>query len=313
MNLHAWILICVSCLALAVAMIGYLFLDGFLGAANWLVRRRSLHLAQLPARVADYLSPLGGQGAASSDETVNDSKGSTGRSTFSIRYAFPLMSLAAGLLAAVVAWDWLLSPWLAALGYLGFRGMQAGRQQATGEAVGDDLERLLNSFRSIWSVQASLFGALEDAAGDLEPGAVQAAVRQAADRARTGMAVEESLTPLCGLPSRVARQVAYVLEQLPNSDEVTGRRVLDELEVRLRRARRLRERAGTVLVLTRLTLRALQVANGVAIVVALTLPLWADFFTASIGRRMTFIAATLMVAGGSAYFAGETQRLEASL
>ena len=303
------ILVSIGFLALAAGVFGYQFLEGLTDAAIWLIRRRSTR----GLRLAHYLSALGRAMEPADDDAQEGPAADLSDRRSPMTALLPFLPLMAGLAGAAAAWDPLLSPWLALLGYLIFRGLNSGRQQTTGRAAGEELLQLLNSFRSIWSVQESLFGALEEAAADLEFGVVRQAVRRVAARARTGMNLDDALTPLRDLPSPTARQVAYVLGQLPETDEGTGRRVLDELEERLRRSRRLRRRAETVLILTRLTLRALQVANAIAVVVALTMPLWADFFTASLSRRLTFIAATLMVVGGSAYFAGETERLEASL
>ena len=143
------ILVSIGFLALAIGVFGYQFLEGLTDAAIWLIRRRSTR----GLRLAHYLSALGSRAMepAGDDAQAGPAADLSDRRS-PMTALVPFLPLMAGLAGAAAAWDPLLSPWLALLGYLIFRNLNSGRQQTTGRAAGEELLQLLNSFGSIWSV-----------------------------------------------------------------------------------------------------------------------------------------------------------------
>ncbi len=165
----------------------------------------------------------------------------------------------------------------------------------------------MSTLRSVFAVGQSIINALELAAEQLDAGPLQTTVLDAVQRYRADLNTTEALAVLKTLRWTHLSRLALVLDQIGHADEAAIRAALLDLEGRVRTARRLRDRANTVLTLSRLTLRVLQAANLTALIAVTLLPAWHTFYGAN---PVGLIAATGMALAGSAYFVIEMNRME---
>ena len=217
-----------------------------------------------------------------------------------------LIGLGAGIVLGIT---WLSSP-LIAIWFVVW-GAGAGWVVRVGRPVhGQDLRELevfISTLRSIFSAGQSITNALDIAAQNLEAGLLQQTVAEAVRRYRSEPDLGVALQVLRTLRWPVVTRLALVLEQVGRANPETVERALSDLEGRVRVSRRLRDRANTVLTVSRLTLRVLQGANLLALVAVTMLPTWHQFYDA---HPFGLMAATGMVLAGSAYFVLEMNRLE---
>ena len=214
----------------------------------------------------------------------------------------------AGLVAAIVARDVLISPYLI---LLGLGAAWAGAKQTASQPAGrlaDETGELVRAFRGIYVVSGSLYGSLKEAMDVLLEGALRAAVEQVVARHRAGDA--DPLHPLRSLPDPSLRRFVRVLALIGQSDTRAIREALQRLERQIAARKQLRNRVQVVLALMVGTLRILQGANLGAAAIAVTVPLWRDFFTATWSHRAIFILATGGFALASAYFQAEKKSLQ---
>jgi hypothetical protein len=172
------------------------------------------------------------------------------------------------------------------------------------------MEVFVSTLRSVFVVGQSIFNSLELAVENMDRGPLQAVVAEAVRRYRGDLNASAALAVLKSLRWTHLSRLALVLDQISQADEETVRATLFDLEGRVRTARRIHDRASTVLTLSRMTLRVLQVANITALIAVTLLPTWRSFYSAN---PFALIAATGMALAGSAYFALEMNRMEQAI
>ncbi len=125
-------------------------------------------------------------------------------------------------------------------------------------------------------------------------------------RYRTDADAEQALATLheAGWPQ--LDRLAAMLSRVGQADSEVAEAVLERLEEQVRRSRKLRDRARTVLTLNRATLRVLQALNAAALAGVAVLGLWRDYYVA---RPLMLMAITAMAVGGSWYFSQEVSRI----
>lgn len=208
----------------------------------------------------------------------------------------------AGILLAILVRDWLLSLYLVTLGlsliWL-MRSRQGRKEQAK---LTDQVKMLVVLFRSHFAVGGSPFSVLSEVEPELPAGRLRAAARRTVDIYHTTGKVKEALNAMRKLDNPYLARLVMVMEAASvSSTEV----VLDELkrlEGDLKARDRLRAQAKASLALLKGTTRFLQVANLTAVAISVVLPVWRDFFTSTLQRRGTFLAATLFMLMASLYF-----------
>jgi len=207
-----------------------------------------------------------------------------------------------GIIVAALMRDILLSPYLALLGiglswYLRLRRTRKVQSSLTAQT-----RDLVVLFRSRFAVGESPFSVLSEIQGDLPPGAVRDAVGQAVNTYQSSGSVDKALTPLRGMNNAHLARLGMILEA---SSTASTEAVVDEvkhIEDDLKARDRLAGQARASLALLKGTVRFLQSVNGAAILATVALPMWRDFFTSTLQRRGTFLAATLFVLLASMYF-----------
>lgn len=168
------------------------------------------------------------------------------------------------------------------------------------------VELFVGTLRSVFTAGQSVFAALAAVAEYLDPGPLRLAVEAATRQYRADFDGRAALASLIALRWPHVTQLVLILAQVNQADEQTVRDALSDLESRLRTAGRVRDRANTVLVLSRLTLRVLQAANLAALAMVTILPTWRAFYLAN---PLTLIGVTALGVLSSAYFASELNRL----
>ncbi len=214
----------------------------------------------------------------------------------------PFLPALGGVVLAVAVRDVLLSPYLALLGAGLTWFLRQQRTRKTQAAITNQVKALVVLFRSRFAVGESPFSVLVEIEDDLPKGAVAAAVRQAVNTYQTSGSVEKALASLRGLHNPYLARLAMVLE---TSGSASTEAISDEvkrIEADLKARDRLAGQARASLALLKGTVRFLQAANLAAIVASVALPLWRDFFTSTLQRRGTFLAATLFLTLASLYF-----------
>jgi hypothetical protein len=202
----------------------------------------------------------------------------------------------------------LLSVWFIVFGALA--GWVIQRSRPEGREDLRAMEVFVSTLRSVFVVGQSIFNSLELAVENMEPGPLHVAVAEAVRRYRGDLNASEALAVLKSLRWTHLSRLALVLDQISQADEETVRATLLDLEGRVRTARRIHDRASTVLTLSRMTLRVLQAANITALIAVTFLPTWRSFYSEN---PFALIAATGMALAGSAYFALEMNRMEQAI
>ena len=172
------------------------------------------------------------------------------------------------------------------------------------------VELFVGTLRSVFGVGQSVFAALSITAEYLEASPLRTAVEAAARQYRTDLDSHAALARLTALRWPHLDRLVIVLEQVGQADERTVRDTLTDLEQRVRAAGRVRDRANTVLVLSRLTLRVLQAANLAALALVTLLPTWRAFY---LDNPLALIGVTALGLVSSGYFAGELNRLATAI
>lgn len=198
--------------------------------------------------------------------------------------------------------DVLLSPYLVVLGIGLTWLLRQRRRRHEQTAITNQVKTLVVLFRSRFAVGESPFSVLSEIEADLPKGAVAAAVHQTVNTYQAGGRVEKAMAPLRGLHNPYLARLVMVLEA---SSSASTEVVVDEvarIEADLKARDRLAGQARASLALLKGTVRFLQAANLTALVVSVSLPMWRDFFTSTLERRGTFLAATLFLVIASLYF-----------
>lgn len=220
------------------------------------------------------------------------------------------LPIGGGLILAVLARDWLLTPYLLAAGAALAWFFQARRQRKNQAQLTDQARALVVLFRSRFSASESPFAVLNDVEAQLPQGQVRRAVRRTVDIFRARGDAQEAFAALRGLDSPYLARLVMVLETcgIAASDVILVE--LRQIEHDLKARDRLAAQARTSLALLKGTTTFLQAANLTAIAASVTLPLWRNFFTSSLQRRGTFLAATLFLILASLYFDQEIAQQE---
>jgi hypothetical protein len=226
------------------------------------------------------------------------------------RNLFSLASIPAGIALAILARDWLLSPYLVVVGIgLSFllRSKQGRREQA---AMTNQVKALVLLFRSRFSVGESPFAVLADVLPDLPEGQVKKVVHRAVDTYRARGDIDEALTVMRELRNPYLSRLVMILDASGSAETETILDELKDLEGDLKSRDRLAGQARATLALLKGTVSFLQVANLTAVVASVALPLWHDFFTSTLQRRGTFLAATMFLLVASVFFDQESSLQE---
>ena len=234
------------------------------------------------------------------DETDDRERKMDSTGTFSD--LLPVLPALGGTVLAVAMRDLLLSPYLILLGAgltTFFRNRRTRKSQA---AITNQVKSLVVLFRSRFAVGESPFSVLVEIEDDLPKGAVATAVRQALNAYQTSSSVEKALTPLRRLRNPYLARLAMVLETSGSASTEAIVDEVDHIEDDLKERDRLAGQARASLALLKGTVRFLQAANLAAIAASVGLPMWRDFFTSTLQRRGTFLAATLFLTLASLTF-----------
>jgi len=215
-----------------------------------------------------------------------------------------------GLVLGTFARDWLLSPYLVGLGIaLTFlAGSQRSlRSQST---ITDHVRSLVILFRSRFAIGESPFSVLSDILDDLPDGAVRESVAKTCSMFRATGSVIDSLGPMKRLGNPYMARFIMLIEQTGNASTDLVLDELKQIEEGLKARERLAGQAKASLALLKGTVKFLQTANIATAAVSVIVPMWNDFFTSSLQRRGTFIAATLFMLVASVYFSQEIKAQE---
>jgi hypothetical protein len=158
------------------------------------------------------------------------------------------------------------------------------------------------------------FTCLEQAAATV-PQPLRSLVERAVQGYRMHTDAARSLADLVtasGGNSYVAH-LAYILTQAARAGQDDVMAALDSLETRLRDRERLRHRAQVVLRMVSITIRTLQGALVAALATALFVPLFSEFFCASLGRQILYVLVLVGALLSSLYFDYESQHLQEGL
>lgn len=221
-----------------------------------------------------------------------------------------LAGLGAGLVLAVLWHHPVLSLWWIILG--GAFGWAMVSTRTLPRQMLQVEEIFVSGLRNVYPVVQSVAGALEIASSHLpEAGEeLRAMVAEVLRRLNSSVPLRESLSVFRESGWPMLGRLSIILEQAEHADEQSVLNALDTLVDRIRSARLLLDRASTVLVLNKLTLRALQIANLAGILMVSLVPTWHKFYA---DRPAGLIAATAMALAGTWYFSSEIRRIEAML
>jgi len=208
----------------------------------------------------------------------------------------------AGVILAILAGDWLLSPYLVAVG-LGltffFRTKQGRKEQAV---LTDQIKSLVLLFRSRYAVGESPFAVLAQVLDDLPKGRIGETVRRTVDTYHARGDTEEALAVMRRVRNPYLSRLAMILAASNSAQTEVILTELKGLETDLKSRDRLAGQAKATLALLNGTVSFLQVANLTAVAASVALPLWHDFFTSTLQRRGTFLAATVFLLVASLFF-----------
>ena len=262
-----------------------------LAAGNLAVRVRQLYRPRWRSALETFFDR---------DETDEQERRSGSTSTF--LDLLPFLPALGGVLLAVAMRDGLLSPYLVLLGAALTWFLRSRRTRKTQAAITNQVRTLVVLFRSRFAIGESPFSVLVEIEDDLSKGAVAAAVHRAVNAYQTSGSVEKALTPLRDLHNPYLARLAMVLETSGSASTEAIVAEVAHIEDDLKERDRLAGQARASLALLKGTVRFLQAANLAAIVASVALPVWRDFFTSTLQRRGTFLAATLFLTLASLYF-----------
>lgn len=221
-----------------------------------------------------------------------------------------LLPIALGGLAALLAWDVLISAFFLVLGIGASYVVEARGRLARLRRLTREAEILIVKFRSMFGVENSVFVTLERAAGDLPPGEVRRAAHACLSLTSAGKAAADALAPLAALPSPHLRRLAGVLARAESASQEAFQSVLLDLEADIARQLQIEREAGVELAALKGTARALQGAALLAALWAVVVPAWRAYFLASVQQKMLFIFLASVMAVGSMYLEREMFAIE---
>ena len=215
---------------------------------------------------------------------------------------FAYIPIPAGIILAVLARDWLLSPYLVVVGVgmAFFLRSKSDRKEQT--VLTEQVKALVLLFRSRFSVGESPFAVLADVLEDLPEGRVRRAVERTVDTYRARGDADEALAVMRNVRNPFLSRLVMILDASGSAETEVILGELKELEDDLKNRDRLAGQARATLAMLKGTVSFLQVANLTAVITSVALPLWHDFFTSTLQRRGTFLAATTFLLVASLFF-----------
>ena len=219
--------------------------------------------------------------------------------------------IAAGGVLALLTWDLPISTLFFVLGIGLSYVVEDRRKLGQLRRLTRQAEILVVKFRSMYSIENSIFGTLEQAARELPPGVVRKAVEACVLRNLSGrQSTSDSLAPLQALESPHLRRFTSVLARAESASGETFNAVLVELETDVARQLQIEREAGVELAALKGTARVLQSVALAATIWAAVAPAWREYFLASFQQKGLFIVLALIIAVGSIYLEKEIFAIE---
>lgn len=225
--------------------------------------------------------------------------------------AWTIAPVALGGAGALLAWDPLISLFFLALGVglsyvVEYRVRLARSRRLTRQA-----EILVVKFRSLFSIENSIFRTLAACAEEMESGELRNAVETCVGLHRTGRSgAADALGPLRALRSHHLDRFAEVIGRSETADRATFEATLGEVEADIVRQLNIEREAGVETAALKGTARALQGAALLAAIAAITLPAWRMYFVSTTANKLLFLLLASTVAGGSIYLEHEVVSIE---
>lgn len=215
---------------------------------------------------------------------------------------FAYIPIPVGIILAILARDWLLSPYLVVVGVGMAFFLRSKRDRKEQTVLTEQVKALVLLFRSRFSVGESPFAVLADVLEDLPEGRIKRAVERTVDTYRARGDADEALTVMRNVRNPFLSRLVMILDASGSAETEVILGELKELEDDLKNRDRLAGQARATLAMLKGTVSFLQVANLTAVVASVALPLWHDFFTSTLQRRGTFLAATMFLLVASLFF-----------
>ena len=215
---------------------------------------------------------------------------------------FAYIPIPVGIILAILARDWLLSPYLVVVGVGMAFFLRSKRDRKEQTALTEQVKALVLLFRSRFSVGESPFAVLADVLEDLPEGRIKRAVERTVDTYRARGDADEALTVMRNVRNPFLSRLVMILDASGSAETEVILGELKELEDDLKNRDRLAGQARATLAMLKGTVSFLQVANLTAVIASVALPLWHDFFTSTLQRRGTFLAATMFLLVASLFF-----------
>ena len=215
---------------------------------------------------------------------------------------FAYIPIPVGIILAILARDWLLSPYLVVVGVGMAFFLRSKRDRKEQTVLTEQVKALVLLFRSRFSVGESPFAVLADVLEDLPEGRIKRAVERTVDTYRARGDADEALTVMRNVRNPFLSRLVMILDASGSAETEVILGELKELEDDLKNRDRLAGQARATLAMLKGTVSFLQVANLTAVIASVALPLWHDFFTSTLQRRGTFLAATMFLLVASLFF-----------
>lgn len=210
-------------------------------------------------------------------------------------------------LLAIVVQDWLLTPMVAGLGILLLWWLNFAQRSRQGDQVNEDAEMVAMQVRAHLRTNHSLISALRSV--QLPKGRLRHALDEVVLRLEMQESPEEAAKPLAALPGTETARLATLISKSAIITEDVQLSLLEDLEQESNRQKLLRSKMRQVLALVKGTIRLLQGAVALALLVTFVVPEWRMFFLQDISHRMTMMILVAAAAVASLYFEFEVYQL----
>ena len=182
------------------------------------------------------------------------------------------------------------------------RYLEWRRSRARLAEVNEELEKMVTVLHSAYLVRPVVAPALEEAIRSIQ-GPLREAVERTIREIWVGSNPKEAYSSLGkALANPYLAQLGLILERAEESSPVQVGQALRELATRLRQRKRLQARVKATMSMLSGTVRFLQGANALAIVIVLATPTLRDFYFESLQRQALFGVALTVVLGTSLFF-----------
>lgn len=276
---------------LATSSLVYVVLSAFGAMAQWIYLRRkpwwlrmgqgNLNIARRPAVNAKNLPRI------------------------ALLVGVSILAAKAALTGGVLVAAYLGVTGIALYGYLGQQALSVTREQVSG-SIGE----LVAAYYSAYLVVPTVFNAMAEAAQTITNPRLQAALQRALDAFGAGRTTEEALNQLVAdVEDPYLAQFSFILLHSSESNQTEILAALQALGKRLDQRKRLRDRSRVALALVSGTVRFLQSANGAVIAMAVLLPFWWSYYSASISHQAILMIGATVALMGSWYFENQLQQL----